>query len=481
MDKSKALTVLRETIPGPSEASEKSWGGWNPSDLGIGLGNGADTSTWMTLTKMLGLTPQNTISLVEAFQIIGATACGDAISQDISKAALRMYRHTDDGGRALVRAKDHPIAELLASDEPNIEHTWDEVFEMAIRQLVFTQNSYFVKGVSRRGAITEIIPLLTLRVFMWVDPEDGGKWFTVTRGSNFERAMLRNYPLQVPEQNIIHIRGRMVDGVLGYSTLVAGNEAFGLARDIQGYQRRLYASDARQHGVFELPKEAEFDDAAFNRLRAQIEKAWTKMRTENYPMLLERGAAFKAINMTAEDSDVAKVRDQAVREVCALFRVPLYKVGHLDDSKYSNIDAQEKIYVDTTLVPIARRFERRLARELLSREDRAEYFFEFDREEMAAMDAKTRAEIAVRNVQSGIIMVDEGRRMQRLDPLPNGAGQFRSIPVNTTLVDENNEIVLQGASGQPQGPGGTETDPEDEAQPGKKDPAGKVFAFPRSA
>ena len=229
--------------------------------------------------------------------------------------------------------------------------------------------------------------------------------------------------------------------------------AFGLARDIQGYQRRLYASDARQHGVFELPKEAEFDDAAFNRLRAQIEKAWTKMRTENYPMLLERGAAFKAINMTAEDSDVAKVRDQAVREVCALFRVPLYKVGHLDDSKYSNIDAQGR---STSI----RRWSRSRAASKAPRPRASEprgpggIFLRI----RPRRDGGDGRQDARRNRgperQSGIIMVDEGRRMQRLDPLPNGAGQFRSIPVNTTLVDENNEIVLQGASGQPQGRAG---------------------------
>lgn len=476
MSVEKALSVLRETIPGPDSHVEKGWSGWNPSDLGIGIGNGADTNTWLTLTKMLGLTPQNTISLVEAFQIMGATACGDAISQDIAKSTLRMWERLDDGGRKLVRPKDHVVARLLAED-PNEEHTWDEVHEMAVRQFVFTQNAYFVKGLSRRGEITEVIPVLTLRVYMWVDPQSGMKWFTVTRGSNFERAMLRDYPLQIPQENIIHIRGRMVDGVLGYSTLVAGNESFGLAKDVQGYQRRLYSSDARQHGVFELPEEAEFGDAEFKRLREQVTKAWQKMRTENYPMILEKGAAFKAINMTASDSEVAKVRNQALLEVCSLFRVPPYKIGFLEESKYSNIEAQERIYVDTTLVPIARRMERRLEREFLVGEDRHRYFFEFDREEMVAMDAKTRAQIAKDNVQTGQWKIDEGRRFQRMDPLPNGAGDVRSIAVNTTLIDDNNKVVVQGASGQPQGENGKDTKPNDDAT----DESGSVVPMKRRA
>ena len=202
--------------------------------------------------------------------------------------------------------------------------------------------------------------------------------------------------------------------------------------------------------MFELPEEAEFGDAEFKRLREQVTKAWQKMRTENYPIILEKGAAFKAINMTASDSEVAKVRNQALLEVCSLFRVPPYKIGFLEESKYSNIEAQERIYVDTTLVPIARRMERRLEREFLVGEDRHRYFFEFDREEMVAMDAKTRAKIAKDNVQTGQWKIDEGRRFQRMDPLPNGAGDVRSIAVNTTLIDDNNKVVVQGASGQPQ-------------------------------
>lgn len=487
MSTEKTLSTLRETIPAPVDgASSKSYGGWNPSDLGIGLGNGADTSTWMTLTKMLGLTPQNTISLVEAFQIIGVTACTDVISQDISKATLRMYERTDDGGRRLVRPKDHPVAGMLATD-PNEEHTWGEVMEMAIRQFVLTQNAYFAKGITRAGEVTELIPLLTLRVTLWVDPDSGMKWYYVTRGSNFERAILRRYPFQIPEENMVHIRGRMVDGVLGYSTLVAGNEAFGLARDIQSYQRRLYSSDARQHGVFELPKEAEFDDPAFNRLRKQVEEAWRKMRTENYPMVLERGAAFKAITMTAADSEVAKVRDQALIEVCSLLRVPAYKIGHLDGSKYSNIDAQQKVYLDDNLVPVAKRIETVLGRHLLSREDRLSYFLEFDREEMAALDLKTRSQIAKDGVQTGQLTVDEGRRLQGQPPLPNSAGEVRTLAVNYTLIDDNNEVVLQGASGQAQGANGSETDPKEDPDNPKEDdetaakPGAKVFRLHRSA
>lgn len=454
----KALSVLRETIPAGAPAQKTT--SWNPSDLGIGFGNGADPDTWLTLTKMLGLTPQNAISLVEAFQISGVLACTDVISQDIAKSTLRMYRRLPDGGRKLLAPADHPMAEMLAL-EPNSDHTWGEFTEMVVRQLSLTQNAYIVKGADREGAVTELLPLLTMRVTIWIDPDTGDKYYSVTRGSNFERAILRKYPARIPDQNMIHIRLRMVDGLLGYSTLVAGNDAMALARDISGYQRRLYSSDGRLHGAIELPKEAEFNNDSFARLRSQVRDLWRKTRTDNEPFLLEGGATFKPIVMNANDAQVALVRDQAVQEVASLFRVPPYKIGRLDQSKYSNMEAQEKAYLDDTLIPVASRCEDVLAKNLLTRKERLKFFFEYDRDEMAALDPATRSNIAVRNATAGIFTFDEARGMQGKDPLPNGAGKVRALPVNYTLIDENNKVVLQGAKGQPQGPNGEQT-PENE-------------------
>jgi HK97 family phage portal protein len=473
------LAVLRETIPAaPPRARAKSGGGnWFPADLGIGLGLGADPNTWRTLERMLGLTPQNTISLVEAFQIAGVVACSDIIAQDVSKATLRLKKWRRYGvSSEPVDPRDHPVAKWLVK-RPHRRFTWRKLTEMAVRWLACTQNAYIVKGIAVDGTPTELIPVMTLRVHKFVDPESGDYWFNVTRGSNFERALLRAYDNRIPEENIIEIRGRMVDGSIGYSKLV-------LSRSINAYQERLYSSDAREKGVVEMPEGAELSQEAYDRLNRQMKEKWNRARTENEPIVLEGGAKFHSVTMTAADADVAKVRDQQILEVARLFRVPPHKIMHFDTSKYSNLEAQERVYLADTLIPTAAAIEDELKFALLSERDQLKYFFEFDRDEMAAVDSKTRAEIATKAVERTGITLDEFRQMLGADPLPNGAGNVRLLPVNFAVLDENNRVIVQGATraqvpegaNEPAVPG---VDAPAEDDSGKPASGGKIVRFSR--
>src|SRR3546814_516925 len=65
---------------------------------------------------------------------------------------------------------------------------------------------------------------------------------------------------------------------------------------------------------------------------------------------------------------------------------------------------------------------------------------------MTLRDTKAETERTIRAAERGIILVDEARAVFGLNPLPNGAGQVRLVPVNMSLVDKNNQVVLGGVS-----------------------------------
>lgn len=404
--------------------------------------------TWKTLTDLFGLQgAPGPASLSDAVRNSAFLLCSDIIAQDISKAKLRMFRKVGDDRRVEVKPTEHSFARLLALD-PNPHHTWMDVWDMVFRHFAITQNAFMVKRITTRGDIREIIPVVPGRVSVLVY-EAGGVFYQVARSTMFEHMLLRNFPERMDDEDMIHVKGRLFDGLQGYSTLLAGAGAISLAAAVHAYQERLYSGGGRNKVAFMLKEDKALTDEQFQRLRKQAKEVYNRAMDKDEPLLLENGSDVRTLTMTAKDSEIAIAVKNSITDICRLFRMPPHKVMHFDGIKYENMDSAERMYVSDSLVPIAMRFESALERALLTDDERLEYCLEFDRDMMAANDIKTRAEVVKTGVQTGLLTINEGRRDLGYDKLPGDAGEVRSIPVNVSLVDDKNKPVLDGAAGAP--------------------------------
>lgn len=405
---------------------------------------------WNTLESLFGLTARRRVSVTDALGIAAVWICVSVLAQDISKATLRLWRRTGKGARTLVEPKEHAMARILAL-APNQEHTWIEFFDMTIRHMALMRNAFVAVRRSKGGDPIEFVPVVPGRVTINVNPETGDKFYPVSRATAFEQAQMRQFDSILTDDEMIHLRQGIIDGLTGYSALTAGADVMALAQAITEYQTRLYDNDAQVRGVFQM-KDTLQSEEAFKRLRKQLAEAAKDFRKESKPLLLEGGIEYKETASTSANAETAKNREQQVLEVCRLFRVPPHKAMSFDASKYSNLEPAERAYVSDALIPIAKSIEKRFEAACLSEEDRLVYFLEFDRDEMAALDTKTKAELVKTAVSGGIATVNEGRT--RLGYNPIAGGDVRYIPSTFAVVDENNEVVIpaggQGAVDQNQ-------------------------------
>lgn len=455
---SQALTVLRETVVRKPDTTTQ------VSGTGTRLLRMMQSSGWTSATRQL--------STADIIQISAVLICLDVLSQDIAKIPFRMYEKIP-GGKRVVEYNEHPIAELLAT-RPNRFHTWEEFWEMVLLHLGMVQNAFVAKRM--RGAVTEeLVPCMPARTtILAVDPDRdssglGFYCYKVDRFSTHERIQLARMPsgggdVFLPGE-FMHFRGRMFDGLLGYSNLDAGAKVFGLSNEMTEYSTRLYSNDGGMRGVFQMPGESgdSLSEPAFERLRTQLAELMTNMRRHNVPIVLEEGMSFESISMKANEAEISTQRDAAVVDVARIFRMPPHKIMHLVNVKYENMETLEKSYVKDTLVPYCRRIEERMALSLLTREEQAKYFFEFDRKEMLLNDMKMLADVGKVMVQNGALELDELRAIFGWNPLANGAGQYRLIPSTFNLVARDNSVMI-AAGAQPTG----EDEPADDKKPAGK-------------
>lgn len=385
------------------------------------------------------------MTLTQALQQVAFLLCCDVIAQDMAKATLQLREHLKDGTTRIVHPEEHPVAAMLAI-EPNERHTWIEFVEMMGLWGCYTSNAYAVIFRDRFGEPQRLVPLQTMRALPLVEGRD--VFYQVTAGSMAEQALLGAASMRVPERDMIHVRARMTDGIEGLSTMTVGKETFETGKAIDEYRERLFSEDGQTRGVFWRDNMDPLPELAFQRLRMQFRELMSRFSKVMEPIVLEGGLKFQAISSNPDEMELTKQFEAQINATCRLLRVPPHKVFHLSNEKYSNLETQEKMYLGDTLVPVVSRYEQRYAKVLLSRKDRMRFLFQHNREEMVLKDTKLETEKWTAALARGACTFDEYRAgLFGQNPLPNGQGKMRMIPVNMNVVDESGAVVIGGTAG----------------------------------
>ena len=424
----------------------------------------ADPNTWTTPTDLwgvdsfadfLGLSPEYRISQRGVLELTAAMICLDVLAQDISKATLRLKKKVK-GGSVDAEARDSPLAEMLML-EPNRRHTWVEFIQMLVYHLGMSSNTYGYVRRRRDGVAEQIIPLMPKQVSEAINQTSGEVFYQISAANVQEKALLGAEVIVAAERDVLHIRNRLLDGFWGQSTIAIGGRTLSLGRELLNFERLQYSVKRSETGYWVRDQDEPLDAEAFRLMKSQIQRVLNNRANE--PIVLEDGIKFEQFGRKAAEDDLIKALDKQIEMICKLWRMPPHKAMHFNSIKYENLATLEMVYVRDTLIPLCKLIEQRLARTLLSKEERLKFYFEFDRDEMAIADEKLRLEWVKTLVERGIITLNEARQESGWNPRANG--DVYILPVNTVLINSRNQVVVAGSVDQSKKP--EEEKPEEPA------------------
>lgn len=424
---------IGKALEGPLRADSPD--GWDMFEVG-----------WTELSDFLGLGRISGIG-VDAVGLGLAIQCADVKARDIAKTEMLLWRREGRNWR-IVEPSGHWFARMLAR-RPNSLQTWTEFWRMTVMHLELAQNAYILKWIRRDGVVEEMIPILPARCRPRI-ATNGRLFYEMWAATEFERSQLRGDSyIIVPADRVVHLRGRLWDGLMGLSNVILGSPVFGLLKAINDYQTNLFGNDGKQPLVFETDHvfAGEQADAAFRRLKEQLTQRTRKMQAKGDPILLEAGLKAKPIAINSKDATTTESFNQQVMRVCGLMQIPPHKIFHYESIKYDNQAAADNQYANDCLVPTAGNIEEKLRNSLLPEEEWEDFHPEFDRIAMVAGDPKTMAAWADAGLKNGALEINEARvRYFQVNPIPGG--DVRLVPVNMAMVDRDGNIVGQAAVGQ---------------------------------
>jgi HK97 family phage portal protein len=361
------------------------------------------------------------------------------LCEDFAKLTPTIYRTLPDGSRKV--ADDHELYPLLY--EPNDWQNYFEYAEMMQASLVMRGNAYAVKIRNARGAVIALVPVNADWVALWEAP-DGALYYRVTPNGLHMMAELYGQPFLIPAEDILHVRGFSLNGLVGASRIVLGKEAIGLAL---GYERQAAAymgQGASSSGILTTDQKLAADAAA--RMSEDWKAKKTGLQNAGKIVVLEQGLKYQPTTLDAVTAQFIQARNLQIQEVTRIFRIPAHMLGDLARSTNNNIVQLAQEYINYTMSGYTSRWAWKLDTAFGLRKQGL--FVDFDLSQLSRGDITTRYNNYARGIMGGFLKPNEARKDDGRDPDP--AGNKLLEPANMSVMGSQSSGTGADGGGRPE-------------------------------
>lgn len=355
------------------------------------------------------------VTEANAMQTVTVFACVRILAESVAGLPLIVYRRRGDGKE---RASAHSLYRLL-HDTPNPEMTSFEFRETLTGHLCLWGNAYAEIERDNAGRVLALWPLRPDR--MHLKHEGSGLAYSYNLGAG---GFVRLAP-----ESVLHLRGLSGDGLIGMSPIRQAKEAIGLSAAMEEFGARLFGQGGRPLGVLEHP--GRLSEQGEKLLRESWQKEHGGLSNAHRVAILQEGMAWKPIGIPPDEAQFLDSRRYQVSEIARMYRIPLHLLGAEDKaSTYASVEQFAIQFVVHTLRPWLVRWEQAIKRALIPETD---YFAEFLLDGLLRGDSVSRYQAYATGRQWGWLSADDIRRLENMNPLPDGQGQSYLVPMN--MVD----------------------------------------------
>lgn len=259
---------------------------------------------------------------------------------------------TVDG--AEVRA--HELERLI--ERPNLHQTGIELLDTAFTHLLLFGNAYL--HVVMDGAEPREFHALRPDRIRVVPGPDG--WPIGYDHSVGNRTV--HYSAEAEGiAPVLHLKlADPLDDQNGLAPLVAAQMPLEMHESASRWNKALLDNSARPSGALVYASPENLTDLQFDRLKSELESAFSGQSNAGRPILLEGGLDWKPLALSPKDMDFQEARNSAAREIALAFGVPPLLLGLPGDNTYSNYAEANRAFWRQCIVPMVRRMAAGMAK-----------------------------------------------------------------------------------------------------------------------
>ena len=310
--------------------------------------------------------------------------------------------------------KDFPLYKVLQN--PNLDDTRFLFFYQSVDNYFREGNIYWFLSRNDSGDIVAIYNL---------DPK------TVTvKKDQLNRKIFTHDGREYLADTIIHIPSRFsYDGLTGKSISHECGHIFRLSSDLDEYVNKTLHSGLGSHLILDM---SEFSETATleekQRMQELFKELYTGTKNIGKPLVKSKGIKYEMLDTkhsTNAAAQLAENREFQIQEIAKLFGIPIQLIS----GKITNNNLIESLYVlytQNAILPIASQLEDAICR-MIDEGKRERVYFEFSFNSLLKTSARDRFDIYGKQLEHGILNIDEVRYMENRSPIQNGAGGIHTV------------------------------------------------------
>lgn len=366
-----------------------------------------------------GVVGDSVVNDERSLQISTVFACVRLISSVTACMPLDVFETKgDDRTKAPLT---HPLARLLRY-MPNQYMTAFDFRVAMTMQLCFYGNAYALIERNVTGDVISLIPMMSVN--MDVRMEGKRVIYKYRRDSEYA---------EFKQSEIFHLKGFGFNGLVGLSPIAFGAKTAGVAVAMEDQQRDFYANGAKS------PQILSTGEKTLNKVqRDQVEENFKEISggpVKKRLWIIEAGFTTQPIGVSPQDAETMAARKFQVSELARFFGVPPHLVGDVEKSTSwgSGIEQQNLGFLQYTLDPYLEIWETSILRWLVKPADLGKVHAEHNRDGLLSGDSTARANYMKTLVDTGLLTINEGRRVNNRPPLPGGevaTRQSQNVPLD---------------------------------------------------
>jgi HK97 family phage portal protein len=237
---------------------------------------------------------------------------------------------------------------------------------------------------------------------------------------------------------IMHCKDQAWQGSAGFNKGILAAELVGLDQDIDVYANYVMLNGAKPSGMFVT--EQVIPDSKYKEIASRLKEAWSSMvgsqRTDlskpGQGMLLDQGMKYTPLNMlTLQDTDLANLKTQTMKRICALYGVPPQMVS-VGEGKFNNTQTMLDEFYKSTMYPVLVNVQQKIKQQLFN--GYPNLCVEFDTKNFLKGAPLDQMNFATAGVGGGLMTPNEGRaylgmgRIEGGDELSSKVSEPEPIP-----------------------------------------------------
>lgn len=378
-------TTLRQRFLGLSLSSNEGWGGAFSTASASG----------------------ESVSYNTALKLSAYYACVGLVADIIGTLPKHIMENLPDGTRQ--RATSHPLYDTLAL-QPNAMQTSIEFFTMMTAHLEMRNNAYAKLVAGPRGFADQIIPLHPDNVRI-ESLTNGGYRYVVTEQGRENR---------YNDEDILHVRGFQLDMVRGLELLPLERESIGVSMATIKYRARFFGNNAAPTGV--LKKAGKLSPEAQKNLKESWNDAH-QQGNQHSVAILEDGLEWQDIGIDPQKAQLIESEEFNAEDICRWRRVPPSLIGLPSKAASwagTGIEQQMLAFIITKILPVIRRWEQAISRDLILVPTK--YFVKFVLDGLLRGDSTQRYNVYKVGRELGMFTPNDLLRFEDMNPRTDPGG-----------------------------------------------------------